>query len=225
MEETKKVKMVLIASGGGTDAYAIMDAYSKGFLPNVSIVALISTKEGAGCLEKAEKFFVRTIVIDYKKAEDSIEFNRCLSFILHQLQCQLVFLVGCVVHIKPDCSYSIYNVHPADIVKFGGYGMYGSKVHERVLENAVDLIGRKKKEVSDIFYTHPTVHLVNNNYDSGDPLMSVAVQIPHEILYGVVNEFMDIKAAAKRLQEYVLPYEWAMLPAAVNIAAMKILKG
>lgn len=224
MEEIQKVKTVLIASGGGTDAYAIMKAYSQGYLPNVSIEALISTKEGAGCLEKAEEFGIKTIVIDRKKLGHDIDFNHALSRELRRLQCKLVFLVGCVVHICPEDYCVIYNIHPADIVKFGGKGMYGLKVHERVLENVLDLIVRGKGDVRDnIFYTYPTVHVVTKDYDSGDPLMTVAVQIPFDLLYTlVVYKTIDIKEAAKRLQEHVLPYEWAMLPAAVNIAALKI---
>ena len=105
--------------------------------------------------------------------------------------------------------------------------MYGLKVHERVLENVVDLIERGKSDNrEDIFYTYPTVHAVTKDYDSGDPLMTVAVRIPFDLLHALLEyKIIDIKEAAKRLQEHVLPYEWAMLPAAVNIAALKILKG
>jgi phosphoribosylglycinamide formyltransferase-1 len=226
MEEIQKVKTVLIASGSGTDAFAIMDAYSQGFLPDVSIEALISTKEGAGCLEKAEKFGIKTIVIDCKKVVSWIDFNKLLSMEINRLGCKLIFLVGCIVRIYPSDFYSMYNIHPADPVKFGGNGMYGLYVHEKVLEHAIDLIVRGKKQIDDIFYTYPTVHEVAKEYDSGDPLMSVAVQIPFEILYAlVVYKNVSLKEAAKRLQEHVLLYEWTMLPTAVNLAALKILKG
>ena len=35
-----EVNTVLIASGSGTDADAVMEAYAKGFIPNISIKAL-----------------------------------------------------------------------------------------------------------------------------------------------------------------------------------------
>jgi len=220
MKEIQKVKTVLIASGSGTDAYAIMDACRKGYLPDVSIEALISTKEGAGCLEKAEKFGIKTIVIDRKKLGDDILFDKMLSRELHKLGCQLVFLVGCVVRIYPDNMYTIYNIHPADPVKFGGKGMYGLKVHQ------IDLIEREKNEVRDVFLTYPTVLEATKDYDSGNTLMNVAVQIPFEIIYNlVVYKNTSLEEASKKLQEHILQYEWAMLPAAVNIAALKILKG
>jgi len=226
MKESQKVKTVLIASGSGTDAYAIMDAYSKGFLPDVSIEALISTKEGAGCLEKAQKFGIKTIVIDQKSVGDWFDFNKILSRELRRLNCKLIFLVGCIVRICPDDLYIIYNIHPADTVKFGGKGMYGLKVHERVLENVLDLIDRGKNQMEDTFYTYPTVHEATKDYDSGDPLMSVAVQIPYELLHDLIAyKNVSVKEAAKRLQGHVLRYEWAMLPGAVNLAAHKILHG
>jgi folate-dependent phosphoribosylglycinamide formyltransferase PurN len=52
--DNRKVKTVLIASGGGTDANAIMEAYRVGFIPNIELVGLLSTKAGAGCLDKAK---------------------------------------------------------------------------------------------------------------------------------------------------------------------------
>ena len=40
----------IVASGGGTDANAVMSAYKIGFMHEVADLRLISTKNGAGCL-------------------------------------------------------------------------------------------------------------------------------------------------------------------------------
>lgn len=219
----EKIKLVLIASGGGTDAYAIMKAYCDGFIPNVSLEALISTKEGAGCLEKAESLGIPTVVIDRKDVGSEDAFNQLLLLTLNRFGCRLLFLVGCVVKIKPMRFIDTYNIHPADTQKFGGNTMYGLKVHERVLAEVKDLIIRGKKNDGDEFFTYPTVHEAISDYDSGQPLLSVAVRIPYLIIYQLINESISLTEAAKLLQEHVLPYEWAILPTAVNIAAMKIL--
>jgi len=218
-----KIKLVLIASGGGTDAYAIMKAYSDGFIPNVSLEALISTKEGAGCLEKAESLGIPTVVIDRKEVGSKRNFNKQLNLKLNSLGCELVFLVGCVVNIEPITAISMYNIHPADIQKFGGKTMYGLKVHEKVLAEICDLIERGKKSEDDEFFTYPTVHEAISDYDSGAPLISISVRIPYAIIFRLINNDIDLIEAAKLLQRYVLPFEWAILPTAVNIAAMKIL--
>jgi phosphoribosylglycinamide formyltransferase-1 len=218
-----KIKLVLIASGGGTDAYAIMKAYRDGFMPNVSLEALISTKEGAGCLDKAKSLGIPTFVIDRKEVGSKRNFNKQLTLKLNSLGCDLLFLVGCIVKIEPMTAISIYNIHPADTHKFGGNGMYGLKVHERVLAEVQDLIARGKKSYDDDFFTYPTVHEAVLDYDSGQPLLSVTVKIPDLIIFELINEGISLTEAARLLQEHVLPFEWAILPTAVNIAAMKIL--
>lgn len=63
-----------------------------------------------------------------------------------------------------DFSRRIVNIHPAPLPEFGGKGMFGEKVHLKVLESGVK-------------YTGPTVHLVNENYDSGDILSHEPVEV------------------------------------------------
>ncbi|MDP4203895.1 MAG: formyltransferase family protein, partial [Bacteroidota bacterium] len=48
----------------------------------------------------------------------------------------------------------ILNIHPALLPKYGGKGMYGSRVHE-----AVVAAGEKESGI--------TIHFVNNHYDEG----------------------------------------------------------
>ncbi len=216
-----KVSTILIASGGGTDANAIMEAYKKGFIPEILLKKLISTKEGAGCLEKAKNFGIETTVIDRKEL-GSQGFNRELLRQIPFCGCELVFLVGCIVKIAPMLGVSTYNIHPADIEKFGGKGMYGLAVHEKVLSEVLDLISRGKKSPDDRFFTYPTVHEVISEYDSGAPLLVGSVEIPKVIVTGLFYKQIRLQQAAQLLQKVVLPYEWMMLPTAVKMAAKKI---
>jgi phosphoribosylglycinamide formyltransferase 1 len=48
----------------------------------------------------------------------------------------------------------IINIHPALLPKYGGKGMYGSKVHEAVIES-----GDAESGI--------TIHYVNRKYDEG----------------------------------------------------------
>ncbi|MDD3711006.1 MAG: formyltransferase family protein [Patescibacteria group bacterium] len=217
-----KVTTVLIASGSGTDANAIMEAYRKGFIPEISLKKLISTKKGAGCLERAKRFRIETLVVD-REYLGGYGFNKVLFSELQNVGCELIFLVGCVVKIPTMLDVSIYNIHPADIEKFGGKGMYGLAVHEKVLSEVLDLISRGKKSPDDRFFTYPTVHEAVSEYDSGAPLLVGSVEIPRSIIKDLLVGRIDLQSAAQRLQDVVLPYEWMMLPTAVKIAANKIL--
>jgi phosphoribosylglycinamide formyltransferase-1 len=217
----KKVKTALIASGSGTDAYAIMAAYNNGEIPNIDLCLLISTKTGARCLEKAKECGIRAITISRKEL-DAYGFNHEITHSLVNEGIQMVFLVGCIVKIQALPNIYFYNIHPADIVNYGGIGMYGLEPHKKVLLDIANLICRGRKTIADKFYTQPTIHEVTNEYDSGDYFLKLNVEIPSKIIV----EFMKngkLEESASELQKHVLQYEWLMLPQAVKMAATKII--
>jgi len=88
----------------------------------------------------------------------------------------------------------IINVHPALLPKFGGPGMYGSRVHEAVLASGDTESGA-------------TVHLVTEEYDQGGILAQARVPVlPGD--------------TAESLASRVLGVEHQLLPAAVLHAAV-----
>jgi len=220
----QKVKTALIASGSGTDAYSIMTAYNNKQMPGIDLRFLISTKSEAGCLDKARSCKIQSIVLDKKEVGSTRAFDQKLSVILSIDDIQLVFLVGCIVKIPHVPGVKFYNIHPADTETAGGLGMYGLKPHKQVLTDIADLIVRGKKTMNDKFYTTPTVHEVEEKYDSGQYLLKMNVEIPRTIIYDFIHNPESSDDAASRLQQHVLPYEWMMLPLAVNAAAKKILE-
>lgn len=217
----KKVKTALIASGSGTDAYAIMTAYNNGEIPNIDLRLLISTKTGAGCLEKAKECGIRALTISRKEL-GAYGFNHEITHSLINEGIRMVFLVGCIVKIQIIKEIFFYNIHPADIINCGGIGMYGLEPHKKVLSNIADLIHRGRKTIANKFYTQPTIHEITDEYDSGNYFLKLNVEIPSRI----VVEFMKnekLEESASELQKYVLRYEWLMLPQAVKMAAAKII--
>ena len=221
IEKMRKVRIALIASGSGTDAYAIMRAYNNGEIPNIDLRLLISTKTGAGCLEKAKECGIPALTISPKEL-GSYGFNHEILYSLINESIQMVFLVGCIVKMQIIKGISFYNIHPADTVNYGGIGMYGLEPHKKVLLDIADLISRGRKTIADKFYTQPTIHEVTDQYDSGDYFLKLNVEIPNK----TIVEFMkngNLEKSASELQQHVLQYEWLMLPPAVKLAATKIL--
>jgi folate-dependent phosphoribosylglycinamide formyltransferase PurN len=221
---TGRINLVLIASGSGTDANSIMEAWAAGCIPEINPPLLISTKKGAGCLEKAKGHGLGAFVIDYKESLNLDNFNAELNGMVKEAFTDLIFLVGCIHKVYPIQGIDSYNIHPADPAKHGGDKMYGLAVHQHVLAEINDQIYRGKKRLSDNFYTYPTVHEANSDYDGGDMLLRQAVLIPGSIVTEYCKGQKDPKQAAKELQTVVLPYEWLMLPAAVRMAARRILE-
>jgi folate-dependent phosphoribosylglycinamide formyltransferase PurN len=221
---TDQVNLVLIASGSGTDADAIMKAWKAGYLPEVNPPTLISTKRDAGCLEKARGLGLRCLIIDRRDHPHLDGFNETLRETLQAIFTDLVFLVGCVVKIYPISGMDLYNIHPADPEKFGGQNMYGLRVHEYVLRDVLDQIYRGRKTVRDRFFTFPTVHEVDEKFDSGQHLLRQDVEIPRRLIEALAEKRLSPEEGAGALQNVVLPYEWLMLPTAVKGAARRILE-
>ena len=75
---------------------------------------------------------------------------------LQKVNPDLIVLAGFLKKIPIDIinefKYRIINIHPSLLPKYGGKGMYGAKVHEKVIEN-------------NDMETGFTVHYVDQNYD------------------------------------------------------------
>lgn len=225
MEKVDKVvNLALIASGSGTDAAAIMKAYRGGEIPNVELKRLFSTKQDAGCLEKAEQYDIPSQAFHYYGKGGSYQLNEALRKALLEEGVELVFLVGCINKIQLISGMKFYNIHPADLQLSGGKGMYGLEPHKRVLLNIQDLVRRGRWPANDRFFTYPTVHEVIEEFDSGPELMRVGVEIEAAMIDVFLRGQINLDSAAKRLQEQVRSYEWKMLPWAVRLAADKILE-
>ena len=218
----RKVRLGLIASGSGTDGDAIMTACREGRIRNAEPVLLISTKPGAGCLAKASKSKVESVVVD-RKAHKLAEWRAEVERHLRRLEVEMVFLVGCAVVFNPIAGIAFYNIHPADPKKHGGRKMYGLGTHKHVLLEIRDEIRRGWKTVEDRFFTTLTVHEVNDKPDQGEILCQTRVEIPKTIIRQLADGKTRIGKLAAGLQKHALPFEWLTLPLAVEVAAKKIL--
>lgn len=78
--------------------------------------------------------------------------------ILKDINPDIIVLAGFLLKfpeiILKEFHNKVINIHPALLPKYGGKGMYGSNVHQAVLNN--------NEEETGI-----TIHYVNENYDEG----------------------------------------------------------
>jgi len=153
-------RIVIFASGSGTNAENIIKYFKDSSLVTVNYV--ISNNPKAGVLEKAKKLGVRSGV--YSRREISSE--SFLKFL--KKEADFIVLAGFLLKV-PDSIIeafpeSIINIHPALLPKYGGKGMYGMHVHEAVVSN---------KEP----FTGITIHYVNENYDEGAIIFQKSVKL------------------------------------------------
>jgi len=157
-------RLAVLASGGGSNLQALIDAHARGDLP-ASIVVVISNKAGAGALERARRHGIAAAHVGRKRHRDP---SARILELLADHRVDVVVLAGWLKLIDPRllAAYPdrVVNIHPGPLPRFGGQGMYGVRVHEAVLEAGVSLSG-------------PTVHLVNERYDEGPILAHEPVSV------------------------------------------------
>ena len=192
------VRIAVLVSGGGTNLQALIDAQARGDLHSGKIELVISNKEGAFALERAQKAGIETLTI-----LRSPDFEKRLIDALEEHGIELIILAGFMSILSADFTRRyperIINVHPALIPSFCGKGFYGLKVHEAALEYGVKVTGA-------------TVHFVNEVPDGGRIIAQKAVDIKD----GDTPQILQ-----KRVMEEA---EWILLPKAAEMVSASILQ-
>jgi len=151
------LRLAVLASGGGTNLQAIIDAAEGGEI-DARVVVVISNNSTAGALERARRHHIKALHLSSRQFAGGEEFDRALLEILKERQVDLIILAGYMKLLSPTVvqayRHRILNIHPALLPAFGGAGMYGIRVHRAVI-------------ASGARYSGVTVHLVDEQYDHG----------------------------------------------------------
>ena len=156
---TSKTKVAVLVSGGGTNLQAIIDKVANGELPQVELVKVISSKEGAFALERAAKANIPTAVAK-EQADVLKELKACGT--------ELIVLAGYMKvlseEIIKEYRNRIINIHPSLIPKYCGKGFYGIRVHQAVIAGGETESGA-------------TVHYVDEGVDTGEIILQRKVPV------------------------------------------------
>jgi phosphoribosylglycinamide formyltransferase 1 len=179
----------------GSNAQAVIDACASGRIDGGTVVVVISNNSASGALARARTAGIVTAHLSGVTHADPEELDGAIAATLLRHGTDLVVLAGYMRKLGP-CTLAafderILNVHPALLPKFGGVGMYGTRVHEAVLAARASVSGA-------------TVHFVDSEYDHGavlaqreaavrpdDPVTSLAarvLRIEHELLVAVLAD-------------------------------------
>jgi formyltetrahydrofolate-dependent phosphoribosylglycinamide formyltransferase len=152
----------VLVSGGGSNFEALARACGEGDIPDTRIHLLISNKPGVGALDRAARAGIESFVLEPKHFSDRTTYFERLAEELKKRGVDVVCLAGFLLKVEPNFIHHfpgrILNIHPSLLPKFGGKGMYGTRVHEAVLSS--------REEESGC-----TVHLVDEEFDHG-PLLA-----------------------------------------------------
>jgi len=165
LKEGERVRIAVLASGGGTNLQAIMDACASGRV-NGEVSIAVSSLGKAGALERAAKAGIRAEALPLKDFPSPDAHDAALTELCRGAG--LVCLAGWMLKLGPKFLSAfkgrILNIHPALLPAFGGKGFYGMRVHEAVLSSGVRLSGC-------------TVHFVAGDYDSGPIIIQRSVPV------------------------------------------------
>lgn len=158
----KKIGISIFASGTGTNAENIIRYFKNHQVVYVS--SIVTNNPDAGVCKIADRYNIPLKIFLKQRGETA---ENILEF-LTKTSSKYIILAGYLKLLNPllveAFRHRILNIHPALLPKFGGKGMYGKNVHEKVLAN-------KEKE------TGITIHEVNENYDEGSVIFQKSIPV------------------------------------------------
>lgn len=152
--------IAIFASGSGTNAQRIIEYFSAS--KEIFVDSLWSNNENAYALIRAEKLGIETFTFE---REEFYRSNEILDRLTDR-RIDMIVLAGFLWLVPRNLTelFTVINIHPALLPKYGGKGMYGMNVHKAVLAS-------KDKE-SGI-----SIHRVNAKYDEGDIIFQTTCPI------------------------------------------------
>lgn len=116
-------KLVVLASGNGSNLQAVIEAVNSGEL-GYSIEAVISDKKEAYALQRAEKAGIKAVYFPFKKGSERRKYDTMLAKIVAGFSPDCVFLLGWMRILTDEFiirfQNKIINLHPALPGAFSG---------------------------------------------------------------------------------------------------------
>lgn len=201
---SRTIHIAVFASGRGTNFSAVHGVLQSRPDVPARIVLCVSNNPEPGAFLYAREHGIPTVRLSPKMFPDNpAAYERQLLQLLREYHVDLILLAGYMRKLPSGVVEAyrnrIMNVHPALLPEFGGEGMYGMNVHRAVLD-----AGRTE--------SGPTVHLVDEEYDSGPIIARQRVPVRPD-------------DTPESLAERVLQAEHELLPKTVIEAVRRLARG
>ena len=152
-------KIIILASGGGTNAQNIILYFNQS--DDINVHSVLCNRKEAGVYDRVNALGVKCQWFDASN-------DHSLEDYMEEHHPDLIVLAGYLKKIPSSLVEAypkkIINIHPALLPKYGGKGMYGMHVH-----NAVKAAGETQTGI--------TIHFVNEHYDEGGVILQKAVAL------------------------------------------------
>jgi phosphoribosylglycinamide formyltransferase 1 len=239
------MRIALLISGGGTTMEAIIKATKNGTLKKIVPALIISSKENAGGIIKAQALGIKKediLVINPRNFLNREEFGKKIIEESKKRGVNFIGQYGWMVmtpeNVINEFEGRIVNQHPGPLdtgkPDFGGVGMYGMRVHQARLS----FVHKTNRD----FWTEATAHRVTAKFDEGvvlkrrqvpilendtaETLRERVLPIEHEVQIELLKDFNEGKIKEfKREKPLVLPGEEKILEECKKEAIERYPKG
>lgn len=160
----KKLRLAVLISGRGRTLKNLINLINRGEL-DAEICIVIASSPSTG-LQYAEQYNIPAVVVESSNYDDTESFSEAVFRPCFAMNVDYVVMAGYLkfLSIPPEMHDRVLNIHPSLIPSFCGKGMYGLRVHEKVVAAGVKVSGC-------------TVHFVDNEYDHGPIILQKTVPV------------------------------------------------
>lgn len=173
-----KLKIAVLASGGGSNLQAIIDATQGGFL-DVEIACVIVDRKAAYARQRAEAAGIETFYVGKGNCTDTTVMGHQMIELLKSRGVGLVVLAGYLSILSEGFVSAfkdrIINIHPSLIPKYCGMHFHGERVHKAVL-------------AAGDTHSGATVHFVDDGVDTGRIIAQMEVSVFEEDTVDTLKE-------------------------------------
>lgn len=173
-----KLRVGVLASGGGTDLQSIIDASEKGMI-DAEVEVVISDNKDAFALKRAEKHKIKAFFVDPKE-KDSQDHDKEIDKILEANKVGLIVGAGYMRILSP-CFVKkwfgkLINIHPALLPSFKGTNGQGD-----AFDYGVKISGC-------------TTHFMDEKMDHGPIILQAAVKVmPGDDRDKLAHRILDVE--------------------------------
>ncbi len=188
------IRGAVLVSGNGTKFQSLLDSIFFGEIPELSLVAVISSDPAAYALTRAKNAHIETVVVEPGMFPNESSYDMAIRNKLKDMDIDFVIVAGFQPGVGRETAKAFRNkiiaVHPSLIPAFAE--LHGLDVHEAVLRMGLKITGA-------------TAYLVSETGGVGPVLLQAAVP---------VEEDDDAVTLQRRV---LMDAEWKLLPEAVKL--------
>lgn len=182
-------RVAVLASGGGTNLQALLDASAATAGALFRVTHVVSNRAEAGALDRARRAGAQAVVLrNHLDAAELLAAVRDVDVVVLAGYLKLI-PAAVVAHFR----WRMINIHPALLPGFGGNGMYGLRVHAAVLASGATVTGATVHYVDEAFDRGPVIAqwpVPVRPGDSPDALASRVLAVEHRLLPAVTAELV-----------------------------------